>query len=137
MIKHTQEFTDIGGPIPGDCWRASIASLLDLPLIDVPHFLHEHPEEGYAWWYHSVQFVESAKPGWTLQAFDPSWPVYHDPGGDPPYVILTGQSPRGDWLHSVIADAETGDIVWDVHPDRTGVLSQVDVCALVKVGTDD
>jgi len=43
--------------------------------------------------------------------------------------ILSGKSPRGDFLHSVVADGLT--IIHDPHPSRAGILTQEDVVVLI------
>lgn len=127
FAEQTQAYTEVGGDIPGDCWRTAVACLLEVERDEVPHFAHEH---GDRWFESTVEWVEERLPGFTLGAFEPSFPIYAEPELAPQRVILSGRSPRGDWLHAVIADARTGALVWDVHPDRTGVLSHVDVIAL-------
>lgn len=130
LATQTQAFTDIGGPIPGDCWRTAIACLLELERDDVPHFIHLYAEDENPtrWWHETVTFVESTMPDYTLKLVNPDFPIYEEDAFD--RVVLTGASPRGDWLHAVVADSHTGNLVHDPHPDGTGVLSKVDVAAL-------
>ncbi len=45
------------------------------------------------------------------------------------YSILSGTSPRGDWLHAVVM--QDGTIVHDPHPDKTGVTKWVDVTIFI------
>jgi hypothetical protein len=40
MTPVDQEFLKERGE-PGDCWRACIATILGLPLAEVPHILHD------------------------------------------------------------------------------------------------
>lgn len=135
MRRETQAHTDIGGDVPGDCWRTAIACLLDIPRDDVPHFLaHEDDPDGNGWWAETVAFVEQHRPGWTLQNYEPLFPVYAQPEVAPQHVIGVGPSPRGDFLHAVIVDAITGETVWDVHPSRAGLAGPlVEMSALVEV----
>lgn len=114
---------------PGDCWRTAIACLLAVPRDDVPHFVHEH--QGPEWWDETVAWVEQARPGWTLESYEPSFPAYIDPESSPQQVIGTGQSPRGDWLHSVIIDAMTGDLFHDPYEGGGGILAIEAMAALV------
>lgn len=130
----TQTVTDMGGPVPGDCWRTAIACLLGLAdPAEVPHFIHEHdgmtvPDR---WWHATVEWVEAYLPGWTLGGYDPTFPLYDSPHA-PPHVIASGPSPRGPWLHSVVVDARTGALVWDPHPSRAGLAGPpVDLAALI------
>lgn len=154
-LRHQlQEFTDTTAAyeagedvVPGDCWRACLASLLEVPLAEVPHFIHlypleqEDPEgghpEGPRWWRESVAWAEQQRPGWTLAAWDrpePWTPFYgFEPGRvdllrrelpeAPERVILTAPSPRGAWNHSVLVDAQTGELEHDPFPGGGGVLA--------------
>lgn len=134
--QHTQTITGAGGPIPGDCWRTAIACLLGVPVLEVPHFIHEHTDDN-TWWARTVAFVQAAKPGWTLRLLQPNFPVYLWPVESPLHVIATGPSPRGNWQHSVVASAIDGALVWDPHPDRTGLAGPIDdVAALTELDQD-
>lgn len=112
-----------GGPV-GDCLRASIASLLDLDPADVPHFgslgiTGDGPTKD-CWWHALV--------GWCL-ALSPPLSVSDPPATEdawPPldslldgHCLASGPSPRGDYLHSVVARA--GEVTWDPHPSREGL----------------
>jgi hypothetical protein len=135
----TQTITDAGGPVPGDCWRTAIACLLDLrEPTDAPHFIHEHADgHDTAWWEASVAFVADRVPaGQSLVLIKPRFPVYEDPENGNPHVIATGPSPRGDWLHSVVVDARTGELVWDPHPSRAGLAGPVEDVAVIGVLAD-
>jgi hypothetical protein len=100
---------------------------------DVPHFAELYPEPGDAWWTASVEWVEEAIPGWTLRCYDPVWPLYGGLYGVPEYVIGSGPSPRGDFLHSILVRSGDGAPVWDPHPSRAGLAGPVvDVVALVR-----
>ena len=160
-LRHQhQEYTDTTAAyeagedvVPGDCWRACLASLLEVPLAEVPHFIHLHPSErdpepgmaelaGPWWWRESRAWVESVRPGWTLAAWDrpaEGWrPIYGeqakgDPEGIPSRVILTAPSPRGEWNHSVLVFELDGTLAHDPFPDGQGVLAGPgDVVALVR-----
>lgn len=129
----------------GDCWRCCIASILELPAEKVPHFTElddDTPERN--WWSQSRKFVQEFKPGLdmyfqdtdrypeTMLSEDEGVNLFEDPGafGLTPgkmywvamWVILTGKSPRGDWLHSVVWDMSLGKMVHDPHPSRDGIL---------------
>lgn len=92
----------------GNCVQASVATMLDLPLDAVPHFAH------FDWWQGALEFWARGK-GLTCH-----W-VY---GTDIPdgLAMVCGTSPRG-YGHAVVGQA--GSIIWDPHPDRTG-LSTID-----------
>lgn len=139
-----QEYTDTtqgyqdGEPdaIPGDCWRACLASLLEVPLAETPHFIHlygggvgaEGEEQSDRWWKESVAWVKEQRPGWTLgwvAREAGNFPVYlpvHFDQGAPDRVIVTGPSPRGAWNHAALYDARTGELAHDPFPDGPGLL---------------
>ena len=103
--------------MPGDCARAVIASLLDLSISAVPHFLHlaNRTAEGF---YHRIEeFLESH--GYAM-----AWhatPMYHLHEGIDVYHYISGPSPRGGGLfHAVVG--LNGNVVHDPHPSREGLL---------------
>lgn len=121
MIRHTQQI--LGDPArgdghdaqgrPGDCWKTCIAAILDLPMEAVPHFV----EFGDAWWDKTRDFVNAATDGMKEILW---WEhVGHAPHGIE-FFIATGDSPRGDFQHAVIAD-NTGQTIHDPHPSRAGL----------------
>lgn len=151
-----QEHTDVAstrswaegvpGALPGDCWRACLASLLEVPMAETPHFVALFPDvddelseaEGPAWWRASKAWVEEVRPGWTIAAWDvpDDWhPIYVAPTGMPDRVILSGRSPRGDWLHSALVWDADGSLAHDPFPGGTGVVAPYpDRIALIPRG---
>lgn len=135
LREQQQEYTDTTAAfhagqdvVPGDCWRACLASLLEVPIAEVPHFAHLYPSDGtLEWWDASVAWVRSTLPGWTLGCWhrpNRGWSgVYsaEDASAAPDRVILTGPSPRGAWNHSVLVYAATGELAHDPFPGGTGV----------------
>lgn len=143
MIPHTQLHTasirrrdghTIDGT-PGDCWRACIASLLDVPnLTDVPHFaLHWRSS-----WEHQQRWLYQRRLAMAWAPLHPDKAVDTHPDGSPVYyslpepgerlhgqvgdlVLLSGPSPRGPFSHVVIGTPH-GDVVHDPHPSRAGLL---------------
>lgn len=102
----------------GDCTRAVIASLLDLPLVDVPHFLQDADGKVYEYYTAIEAFLEA-------RGFEIDWQtsiVYHWRPGDPDlYHILTGPSPRHAGIGHAVVGMNGKHIVHDPHPDRTGL----------------
>lgn len=107
----------------GDCQRAVIATLLDLPISSVPHFLQEANNEAEAFWEgiqtfcaaHGFAYLEI--PAITGLGF---WGL-----DDLPYHVISGPSPRGNGLyHSVVGRGRT--VVFDPHPSRAGLLGTAD-----------
>lgn len=156
VLRHqTQEYTDTTAAyeagedvIPGDCWRACLGSLLEVPLDEVPHFLHLYstPDNadrddplGPRWWLESVAWVEQQRPGWTIRAWEregfpfPFYVAADAVEAAPDRVIVTGPSPRGPWQHSALYYAATGELEHDPFPGGQGVLDGPgDVVALVR-----
>lgn len=127
MITHTQMILadpargdghDANG-VPGDCWKACIATLLGIQDYDsVPHFVTFED-----WWGETVRYVW-ANTGQSLRK-------WRDPRNIPEGIELfigTGPSPRGAFQHAVIVDRE-GCLVHDPHPSRLGVLEVQDFFA--------
>lgn len=109
--------------VMGDCFRACLASLLELDLDDVPHAVH------FVTWFDEVRRFMRAQIGSDAGCYEPRWPLYDDGIGRP--VIASGPSPRGPWWHSVIVDSTTGELMHDPHPSRAGILEVSDVIAIV------
>lgn len=123
---------EVAGNI-GDCWRTAIACLLEIEQDKVPHFAELYPdEETLDWWYASVKFIESKLPGMTLVCTQVLWPWDVAPDDAPEKVIVSGKSPRGDFYHSVIYNAKTGELNWDPHPSGAGILDQIEVFGITR-----
>jgi len=127
MTPVDQEFPhDPDNGVAGDCYRACIASLLDVPTADVPHFLHDFPSAEEA----DRRVADFLRPlGLALVTFH-----YHGEGQTPIFpegvhYILHGKSPRFSGkqadgsvtVHCVIA-TEGLKVVHDPHPTRHGIL---------------
>lgn len=99
--------------IYGDCLRACVASIFDLPLEEVPHFLHDgggDSTSGEDWWWTRLFRWAAARglePVFTLD----------EPQG---YSIAGGKSPRGPWGHWVVWQA--GQCAHDPNPARGGLV---------------
>ena len=105
--------TGENGKPPGNCWQTCVASLLDLPLTQVPHFIERAPRT----WYRSTRRFVVKHTGMDLGCFAPKFPLT-EPGQ---YVIGVGPSPRGAFLHAVILDGVTGALMHDPHHSRAGL----------------
>lgn len=91
----------------GNCFQACVASLLELPLGEVPHFA-----EYENWWEALTEWAESLRYTVSWEKFPLNF-----------YSIATGKSPRGDYNHAVISLA--GKTVHDPHPSRSGLEGEV------------
>ena len=107
--------------VRGDCFRACIASILELPIEDVPHFVAiEHD-----WWGETQRWL--AKRGlfamW-LPIRHPDEMHFCNPCEDS-YCILAGASPRGNGIkHAVVGKIVQGwnfEIAYDPHPSQAGL----------------
>lgn len=108
----------------GNCFSACIATLLGLPLADVPYFME--PED---WW---DGFLEWLRPRGLYALCFP----LKDQGWRPPgYHVLSGRSPRRpddpNAHHSVVARGD--EIIHDPHPSRDGLLAHLDVIVLIPM----
>lgn len=122
MIPQDQEFlVDKEKGIRGDCARAVIASLLELPIKEVPHFLKEAENDplGQAYgFYNRIEIFLEAR-GYEMDWYcnldyklKPGIDIYHQ---------ISGPSPRGaDLFHAVVG--LNGKIFFDPHPSRAGLL---------------
>lgn len=107
-----QEFMH-GNGRHGDCFRACVASILELPLSEVPHFNQLAADAGdvmewstlFAQWCgeRGVDFYST-----EADAKPPGW------------AIMSGPAGRGP-LHSVVAFC--GEMKHDPHPSRAGLQS--------------
>lgn len=103
--------------VPGDCARAVIASLLELPISTVPHFLLESDRTALGFYSLIEEFLLS-------QGYEMAWnatPLYHLKEGVDVYHYISGPSPRGEGLHHAVVGLN-GNIIHDPHPSREGLL---------------
>ena len=118
MTPVDQEFLycpDIGQR--GDCARAVIASLLDIPISEVPHFAQIAHDTGIPFYGQINDFLEAC----GLEMMWHTNPIYHLKDGIDIYHEIAGPSPRGNGIwHAVVGC--NGKIVHDPHPDKTGLL---------------
>jgi hypothetical protein len=110
----------------GNCMSACIASMIGIPLADVPNFCAEKDgswsDRANAWLVqHGIQLL-------TFETDPVSWaPDYRRT-----VCIAGGKSPRGDWEHAVLW--REGQLFWDPHPDGTGFVGEpIDYTVVVLV----
>jgi hypothetical protein len=109
----------------GDCTRACIASIFDLPPEDVPHFASfgvEHPrDDGILPWIKRLQEWLTPRGFYAMFArIDGPECHWHQESMQFHY-LLGGKTLRGT-EHDVVAFA--GKMVHDPHPDRTGLTQE-------------
>ena len=127
----------------GDCWRASIASVVGCPIADVPHFVRDYPQqegdETARWFAETCRWL-SEHYGVTVLFYDQPRAVraeYRTEVSAFMHIVIDGKSPRFDLNHCVVGDAVTGEIVHDPHPDRTGLREVTGAFVLVRAETTD
>ena len=119
----TQSFL-AGNPtgVPGDCVRAAVASLLNLDPAQVPHFTCQ--DDTRVWPLALAAFA--GQHGWQIHRR--AW------NGNtlPDFGLAIGPSPRGISHAVVVRD---GQIAWDPHPSREGLLDVQQVIEFSETGT--
>ncbi|WP_319456884.1 MULTISPECIES: hypothetical protein [unclassified Mycobacterium] len=125
----------------GDCWRAGIASVLGCPIVDVPHFVRDYPnQEGdtTARWFDETQRWLTEHHGVTIVYYDQPDAVRAEcrlQRSAFPFILIDGYSPRGV-AHVVVGDAITGEVVHDPHPSRDGLERTRGAFAVVRLDDD-
>ena len=108
------EQTRLGYP-NGNCFNACIASVLERPLEEIPDLMLGTDGKGKGWWPLYQQWFRE-------QGFEATAYLYDDIWFPRGYSLMSAQSPRGDFLHSVVC--LDGNVVWDPHPQREMGLGQ-------------
>ena len=112
------------GREPGNCFAACIASILEVPLTEVPNFCAtpEWVKELNLWlfprgfFYVDFRMAEDCPPEEVF-----CWAGYH---------VISGDGPRG-CRHSVVGRA--GKIVHDPHPSGAGLLTEEEYGFLIPL----
>lgn len=98
----------------GDCMRACIASLLELPIADVPHFAQLDADGKGDFWFAVTAFCRSHGFAFVTVRGQFVW------AEDAIYHIIAGPSPRGNGTHHAVVGLN-GRIHFDPHPSRAGL----------------
>lgn len=93
--------------IPGDCVRACVCSILDLPIEAVPHFVR----------WHGIEWADAMIAWCEQNGIDADWNS-ETPISEGEFCMKCGPSPR-DGRHAVVI--QDGQIVHDPHPSRAGL----------------
>lgn len=106
------------GAKAGDCFRCCVATLLDLPAADVPHFCDDMDS---TW---MPRLLEWLRPQGLFYVMISSFEPWMLPPGTRPLVIVGGKSPRGAWGHVVVGqvDRDGWKLIHDPHPSRAGIV---------------
>lgn len=119
--------------LPGNCMQAAVASLLDVPLEDVPHF------GVYVDWWSAMRRWLRDRQGmdWCYVPFPVTptqadwWAEYVDFGRQNGWhVLLSGPSPRGPFHHTVVGNVDL-EVIHDPHPSGEGLVAVADAMVLV------
>lgn len=101
---------DDNGPNPerGNCLQAALASVFELDLEDVPHFV---AMSGQDWWPSLFRWLAGRNIAveYINAPFEPLNALY----------LKVGKSPRGQFPHVVVC--RNGEVLHDPHPDGTGI----------------
>lgn len=118
----------------GDCQRAVIASLLELPIGEVPHFMKDSNGDAANFWERIQVFCRSHGYAYLVIPARSGGAFFGDDGDV--FHEISGPSPRGNGItHAVVGC--NGQIVFDPHPSRAGLAgdsSQWEYGYLVKAG---
>jgi len=98
----------------GNCFSACLASVLDLPLSEVPNFFEIAPDDRDDWWEAVRIWLRKRNLG--VLPINADWNIVRSMPGA--YLIVAGMSPRGR-LHSTIWF--NGEMVHDPHPEGGGI----------------
>lgn len=102
----------------GNCYPTCIASILEIDLVDVPHFYQIHRDNDKAHkliltWFRSKNLcpINYDIADWMFDYFEGM------------IGILSGKSPRGDFKHAVVGKLENKEwkILHDPHPSDDGL----------------
>jgi hypothetical protein len=100
----------------GNCMQACVASILELPLEDVPNFMQDGPDQFN---FHLDKFCLSL----NLTTLDVVLENNNLDLIENCYVIATGKSPRGtEAKHRHAVVWFNGEIIHDPHPSRSGLV---------------
>lgn len=137
MIQHTQTrlipHTETA-KAKGNCWQTCAASILDLPIEALPDQVDVEDAGqsfnnaliAYLWKHHRMSLVVLHQ--WAMRAPVCIEDVYHIACGPTVRTSTNGVN------HCVVARA--GEIVWDVHPSRAGLLSVNEFQFIVPAAID-
>lgn len=114
MLKVMQKYLhDPDNKVHGDCWRACIASITEIPIEEIPDPNDWEYDQWSSYWVSVWEFLQEK--GFDL--CNESIPNFKDKYGP---VIASGKSPRGEFNHAVVWDK---GIIHDPHPEGGGVHS--------------
>lgn len=145
MIPVEQRKLYVPGEQTGDCWKCCIASILELPYEDVPHFVEEAERDFSSYWNATQEWLRAR--GFVLATFwlrglDKPLLNIHDredidyhfsaPGHWIGAVVSPRKTPEGENISHVVV-MNGSEIAFDPHPARDdGHLGFTEAFLLVK-----
>lgn len=127
MTPVKQQFLHNPPETYGDCHRAALASLLDLPINDVPHFMHGLSQgEGEVFKAREVEFLDSRGLLMITVPVECALEQVFEVAGvwGCGSLFLLGGSAGRDCGHTVVAGPD--GIVHDPHPRSIGIIGPMD-----------
>ncbi|MCW2922241.1 MAG: ArV1 [Thermoleophilia bacterium] len=114
----------------GNCWSACIASILEVPIAEVPTFV-AHDD----WWERAQAWLRER--GFGIYPLPPQ--VLDAMGIGPQaldcWYIACGRSPRGEHQHAVVASGQR--VAHDPNPERTGLVGPIiDLCVIYRLDAE-
>lgn len=112
MIPVDQEYLhDMRINQHGDCFRACVASVLEMSREQVPHFAQESNGVASVFWNSAMDWLEAL-----------GWNYVHSPVDKPRdgYHFISGPSPRGGGIVHMVVGLND-EIIHDPHPSRDGL----------------
>jgi len=107
--------------VNGNCLAASLASILEMSLSEIPEF--EEGQDDGNWWPRLLSWLESI--GFTLLHWNEEVVL-------PGYYMVMGTSPRDKSInHQVIY--KHGELSHDPHPSKEGIIKIKEVMVLVPL----
>lgn len=113
-------------PVPGDCLRACVCSILEMGIDDVPHFIIEQDD----WVGKMIQWLNSK--GYEFKGCKYGTDVLTYDKGIDGYYIVNGLSRfflNGKTRHSVVF--KDGKMVHDPNPNSKG-LQSIEYCYMIE-----
>lgn len=109
-----QEFLhDKAAGVEGDCFRAVLASILERPIAEVPHFADITKGQGASEFWESVyEWLETQGYEYVSTKVAPE--------GALEFHSLSGPSPRGNGTYHAVVGLN-GEVAHDPHPSRAGI----------------
>lgn len=114
------------GRTRGNCWSAAIASIVEVPLKEVPNFVQEDDEGGQDWWDATMWWLDSR--GLVMRQHS-----IMDIQADE-YYIVTGSSYRFNGGHAVIYRG--WNLAHDPFPDGMGIMKVWNIFSIGRKDAD-